>query len=154
MDPENKTVKAIQNITQNLSKLNEHSKSNWSYKDLNKKLLSAPSNFTRNYDNTVTKNYNENMLIAQTAPEQRFDIISGSPQRPDQRLARLRQRYGFINRNSAELVKLPDADAAKTAKIKAKNAPKLLQSLTSVSINDKSIEIHQSRSLVLHFRQW
>ena len=35
-DPDNKTYRIIQNITKNLSRLNNHSKSNWSHRDLNK----------------------------------------------------------------------------------------------------------------------
>lgn len=39
MDTNNLTYRAIQNITQNLSKLNDHSRSNWSQLDMSKPLF-------------------------------------------------------------------------------------------------------------------
>ena len=35
-DPNNRTYKMIQNISKNLSRLNDHSKANWSNRDLTK----------------------------------------------------------------------------------------------------------------------
>ena len=99
-DPNSKGLKTVQKITQNLSKLNNYSKANWSHRDMNKKLLSAPSNVSRNYDKAVNKNNNESLAVNQMKSENRYDgVATGSPVKKDQRLARLRKDYGFVNRN-------------------------------------------------------
>lgn len=137
MDPNNKTLKAIQNITQNLNKLNDHSKSNWSHRDLSKKLLSAPSNVSRNYDKNVNKEFNENLTITHMKSENRYDDIqNGSPVRRDQRLARLRKQYGFVNRNGKEVQTFSDLQVSADFKPKPVTGSKLLECMTSRLINE------------------
>lgn len=128
MDPNNKTLKAIQNITQNLSKLHTHSKANWSHRDLNKKLLSAPSNISRNYDQSVNKDFNENLTISHMKSENRYDeIASGSPVRRSDRLTRLRREYGFVNRNGTEFKTFSELENSAQLKPKAGTGSKLLE---------------------------
>jgi hypothetical protein len=78
--PHNKTFKAIQNITKNLDKLNNYSKANWSQRDLSKKLLSAPSNISRNYSKHTNNKFNENLNKKHVNSQTNFEgLTSGSP---------------------------------------------------------------------------
>ena len=102
-DPDNRTLKTINRVTQNLSRLNSYSKVNWSHRDLNKKLLSAPSNIGRNYDKSTNKKNNENLTLNQMNSIINYDeIASGSPVQRDQRLSKLRKYYGFVDNNSSQ----------------------------------------------------
>ena len=80
-------------------------------------MLSAPSNVKRNYNQSVNKEFNENLTISHMKTENRFEgVASGSPVKKDQRLSRLRREFGFINRNSQEFKTFSDFE--KSAKIK------------------------------------
>lgn len=117
-NPDSKALKTVSRITQNLSKLHEHSQANWSHRDLNKKLLSAPSNISRNYEKAVNKNNNENLTVTHMKGGTRYEgIESGSPVRREQRLAKLRKDYGFVDRNSTQFKTFSEIEkAVKTGK--------------------------------------
>lgn len=128
-DPENKTLKTIQRISQNLSRLNNHSKANWSHRDLNKKLLSAPSNIGRNYDKSINKQNNENLTMNHMKTENRYDdVASGSPVQRGQRLSRLRKDYGFIDRNGTQFKTFSEIEKSINPKSNtASNDPLILE---------------------------
>mmetsp|Transcript_5137 Transcript_5137/g.4919 ORF Transcript_5137/g.4919 Transcript_5137/m.4919 type:complete len:343 (-) Transcript_5137:363-1391(-) len=110
-DPNNKALRSVQKINQSLAKLNNHSKANWSQRDLAKKLLSAPSNISRNYEKEVNTSNNEALIRSQLNAHPIYDeVASGSPMKRDQRLARLRKEYGFIDRNNPQLKTLTDTN--------------------------------------------
>lgn len=118
-DPNNKALKSVQRINQNLSRLNKHSKVNWSNRDLSKKLLSAPSNIGRNYDKAVNKKNNEALIMSQMRKSDDYDdLVSGSPVKRDQRLARLRKDYGFIDRNGTQFKTFTEIEKYKNPKVK------------------------------------
>ncbi len=136
-DPNNKALKSVQKITQNLSKLNNHSKSNWSQRDLTKKLLSAPSNISRNYEKEVNNNNNESLVLNELKSHARYDgIASGSPVKRDQRLARLRKEYGFINRNATQSKTFNNTAQSTSPKARtAADSIKMIESNTARALN-------------------
>ncbi|CAI2367218.1 unnamed protein product [Moneuplotes crassus] len=136
-DPNNKALKSVQKITQNLTKLNAHSQSNWSQRDLTKKLLSAPSNISRNYEKDVNTSNNETLILNELKPHMRYDdVASGSPVKQDERLSRLRKEYGFIDRNNPQIKTLNDKGKSTNPKETSKTDNiKILESNTARALN-------------------
>jgi hypothetical protein len=134
-DSNNKTFKAIQNISKNLNKLNV-SRTISSQRDLNKKLLSAPSNFIKNYDKQENIKFNEALTLSQFKPDNGFNgIESGSPEKKDQRLTRIRKDYGFIDRNGAEFKTFEEVHKSMNYKTIPSDNSKFLEFLTTKLMN-------------------
>lgn len=142
-NPDSRAMKTISRISQNLSKLNNYSKANWSHRDLNKKLLSAPSNISRNYDKSVNKQNNENLTVTHMKNDQRYeDVQSGSPVRREQRLSKLRKDYGFIDRNGTQFKTFSEIDHAATSRM---GKTKQNKAQTAVSDSIKFQECNTAR---------
>lgn len=134
-DSNNKTFKAIQNIAKNLNKLTV-SRTISSQRDLNKKLLSAPSNFNKNYDKGENIKFNEALTLSQFKPDNGFNgVEAGSPERKDQRLTRLRKDYGFIDRNGNEFKTFADMHKSMNLKTISSDNSKFLDFLTAKLMN-------------------
>jgi hypothetical protein len=136
-DPDNRTLKTINRVTQNLSRLNNYSKVNWSHRDLNKKLLSAPSNIGRNYDKSINKKNNENLTVTQMNSINNYDeVASGSPIQRDQRLSKLRKYYGFVHDNGSQFKTFTEIEQSVNPKSKnASNNPVNSESNTARLMN-------------------